>query len=65
MAPISLEYRALSQDNTINIIFGILGSIIGILSLGLGWLMWKERQVVHLTQGLQEPSLLFLLTFFI
>ncbi len=30
--------RRLSTDNTINIIFRILASILGILSVGLAWL---------------------------
>jgi hypothetical protein len=33
--------RGLSTDNTINIIFGMLASIIGFLSLLVAWTTWR------------------------
>jgi uncharacterized membrane protein YqaE (UPF0057 family) len=36
--------RGLSTDNTINIIFGILASVLGILSVAFAWVMWYSAR---------------------
>jgi hypothetical protein len=36
-----LTRRDLSTDNTINIIFGVLASIIGFFTLMVAWTTWK------------------------
>ena len=46
--------RDLSTDNTINIVFGLLASVIGFLSLVLAWTTWKlmrRRQLSGMDDG--------------
>lgn len=42
-APV-LNLRGLSIDNTINIIFGVLTSVLGLFSVALAWAMWKSSR---------------------
>jgi len=48
--------RGLSTDNKINLIFGVFTIIIGVLSIALGWAMWRlmerPRRLRH-----ESPSL--------
>jgi hypothetical protein len=46
--------RELSTDNTLNLIFGILASIIGVLSLLVAWTTWRlmrRRPTLDLAEG--------------
>ena len=40
----TLHSRSLSTDNTINVTFGILASILGILSVMFAWAMWQSSR---------------------
>jgi hypothetical protein len=39
--------RGLSSDNTINIVFGIFASILGIFTAALAWIMWRGTRRVE------------------
>jgi len=76
MAPIPPQFlatRDLSSDNTITIIFGMIGCMLATLSVGIGWMMWKRTPGMHFMQQslnegkfpkaieltIPEPGLLF------
>jgi hypothetical protein len=52
----ALRARSLSTDNTINIIFGTVAAILGILSVVLAWAMWNSSRWTLAGRGPQDDS---------